>query len=247
MASKVVWYRDAWWVRTRWGGNKKKDRRIGPTKTDKRSAEEIARQINARLALGTFRGEEDKPLRCDAELQRWHEAYAPTMKPSYEILTEGLIRNHLKPHFGSRDLRELTETDLLNFVRIKLAKGLAPKTIRNALAILRRVFYLAQQEGTVVRNPAARIGELMRRVERRVGSEAEEVEHWSRAEVTKLIEIAHTREPRFGPSSLCSSRPGSAAARRSGFSGETSTSRALGSPFDARSPSQGSRRPRAES
>ena len=39
----------------------------------------------------------------------------------------------------------------------------------------------------------------MRRVERRVGSEAEEVEHWSRAEVTKLIEIAHTHEPRFGP------------------------------------------------
>ncbi len=55
MAAKVVWYREAWWIRTRWGGNKKKDRRIGPTKADKRLAEEIAQKINASLALGTFR------------------------------------------------------------------------------------------------------------------------------------------------------------------------------------------------
>ena len=55
MAAKVVWYREAWWIRTRWGGNKKKDRRIGPARADKRQAEEIAKKINAALALGVLR------------------------------------------------------------------------------------------------------------------------------------------------------------------------------------------------
>ena len=64
MAAKVVWYREAWWVRTRWSGNKKKDRRIGPTKAHKRDAEAIARKINAALALGSFgeKAESEKPL-----------------------------------------------------------------------------------------------------------------------------------------------------------------------------------------
>ena len=76
MAAKVVWYREAWWVRTRWGGNKKRDRRAGTTMADKRRAEKIAEQINARLALGTFEpnGEREKSLPCDAELRRWGHA-----------------------------------------------------------------------------------------------------------------------------------------------------------------------------
>ena len=172
MASKVVWHREAWWVRTRWGGNKKKDRRIGTTKADKRQAEQIAKQINAALALGQFEVGGKKPLPCDVELRCWHANYAPTMKHSYETLTEGHIRNHLVPFFGGRDLRELREVDLLDYVRAKLADGLAPKTIRNTLSILRRVFYLHQRDGLVERNPAARIGELMRRVDRRIASSA---------------------------------------------------------------------------
>ncbi len=85
MAAKVTWYRDAWWVRTRWGGNRKKDRRIGTTKADKRAAEEIAKQINAALALGQFDPGREKALPCDAELRAWHQTYSATMKPSYEI------------------------------------------------------------------------------------------------------------------------------------------------------------------
>lgn len=53
MSAKVVWYRAAWWVRTHYHG-RKRDRRIGATKADKRRAEKIAEQINARLVLGEF-------------------------------------------------------------------------------------------------------------------------------------------------------------------------------------------------
>jgi hypothetical protein len=44
MAAKVVWCREAWWLRTRWGGNKKKDKKFGTTKADKKQAEKIARE-----------------------------------------------------------------------------------------------------------------------------------------------------------------------------------------------------------
>jgi site-specific recombinase XerC len=133
----------------------------------------MARKINASLALGTFAPdrEREKALPCDAELRRWHATYAPTMKLSYETLTRGHIETHLAPHFRGRDLREIRETDLLAFVRAKLDQGLAPKTVRNALSVLRRVFNLLQREGRITTNPAARIGEILRQVDRSAAAE----------------------------------------------------------------------------
>ena len=116
ITSRVVWYRNSWWIRTRWGGNKKRDRRIGVTREHKREAEEIARKLNAALALGTFAPDRDelKPLACDDELFRWHEAHRVTMSHSYEVNTRSHIDNHLIRYFGSKDLRTLTEEDLLD-------------------------------------------------------------------------------------------------------------------------------------
>jgi integrase len=200
MAAKVKWDRGAWWVFTHYEGKRKK-RRVGPTKAHLREAKEIARKINAALALGTFAPETKaaKPLECDRELHRWHAAYGPTFKPSYEIEARRIIRYHLVPFFGSRDLRELREADLLEFVRVKLDAGLAPKTIRNALSVLRRVLTLLQRDGLLTLNPAGRIGELMRRVDRRVDTEAGGVDTWSPEEVSTLLRVAEEHEHRFYP------------------------------------------------
>ncbi len=136
---------------------------------------------------------------CDAELRRWLQTYSPTMKPSYEKTVGGLIERHLVPHFGAQDLREIREEDLLGFVRAKLDAGLSPATIRNALAALARVFSIAVREGRVVRNPATRLGELMRRVDRRNATEVKQVQAWTREEVETLLAVAREREPRFAP------------------------------------------------
>ena len=50
MASKVKWDRGAWWVVTHHAGKRKK-KRVGPTKADKRHAQQIAEKINAALEL----------------------------------------------------------------------------------------------------------------------------------------------------------------------------------------------------
>ncbi len=200
MAAKVQWYREAWWVTTH-ARRKRWRKRIGPTREDKRQAEEIARKLNAALTLGTFTPDpdEEKPLPCDAELRKWHVTYTPTFKPSYQSEAERIIESYLVSFFGSRNLRELRETDLLDFVRAKLDQGLAPKTIRNALSIVRRVMNLLVREGKLARNPATRLGELMRRVDRRVAEEARAVDSWTRAEVKVLLDFATEHEPRFYP------------------------------------------------
>ncbi len=203
MAAKVKFDRGAWWVFTHFEGKRKK-KRVGATKANKREAEQIAKKINAALALGTFspHGDEDKPVPCDLELRRWCDTYGPTLKRSSEIAARGLIENHLAPAFGSSDLRELSEADLLQFIRSKLDEGLSPKTIKNALSILRRVCNLAVRDRRMEHNPTAGIGDLMRRVDRRLSTEVKKVAVWTRQEVMALLDLARTHEPTFYPALL---------------------------------------------
>ena len=199
MASKVVWYRNAWWIRTRWDGNKKIDRKVGPTQADRREAEKIAKQVNAKLLLGTFEGSKssEPKLRCGEALWEWLRTYSPTMKPSYENLCAGHIRNHLEPFFGTRDLRDIKEADLLKFIRVKLDAGLRPGTIKNSLSVLRRVYSLHVKEADLLRNPASGIGALIKRVDRRHAQESSEVEFWEQGEVETILQIANEHEPQF--------------------------------------------------
>ncbi len=201
MAAKVKFERGAWWVFTHHRGRRKKNR-VGPTKADKRRAEKIAEQVNAAIALGqygTTTNKGERPLPCDAELRKWHRTYAPTMKATYATLTQGLIDNHLAPHFGSSDMRKIREADLLAFVQKMQDAGRAPGTIRNALSALRRVFSLLVRDGQLTANPAAGIGSLMARVERATVAETAEVQSWSRTEVETLLRISRESEPRFSP------------------------------------------------
>ena len=199
MAAKVQWDRGAWWVITH-AHRKRRRRRFGPTAADKRRAERAAEEINHRLALGQYKPEErEKPIPFDARLREWHRTYAPTFKYSYEITSRALIENHLAPFFGSKCLREVREEDLLRYIREKQAAGLAPSTIQNGLTIVRRVLNLAHRDGLIARNPAARVGELMKRVGNRAASEIKEVDTWTRDEVGILLDVAREDEARFYP------------------------------------------------
>ena len=53
MAAKVRWMQNAWWVVTHHQGRRRK-KRVGAAKADKRQADEIAKKINAALALGAY-------------------------------------------------------------------------------------------------------------------------------------------------------------------------------------------------
>ena len=198
MSAKVKFERGAWWVFTHYE-RKRKKRRVGTTAAHKREAEEMARKINAALALGTFQPEKPRALPFGPHLRDWHRRYSVTFKPRYQETSLGLVEHHLVPFFGKMDLREIGEADLLDYIGAKVEAGHKPATILNALSIVRRVLNLAVRDDLIVRNPANGIGRLIARVARREDSEVPTVEAWSREEVETLLAVADEHENRFAP------------------------------------------------
>ena len=169
MAAKVVWYREAWWLRTRWGGNKKKDRRIGTTKADKRLADDIARQINARLAIGTFEPEESKPkpILFSEFADNWllREVKLPirrsiegALAPATARIHEGHIRRHLAPFFGETELREIRVAEIQRFYDrcLETGKPRSARSIEMILGTLRRILAYADAQELIDSNAVER-------------------------------------------------------------------------------------------
>lgn len=203
VTARVGWWRDAWWVFAQGPGitnaSGRKTKRIGPTAEDKERAEAVADALrNSGGASAGVRGPLS-PLPTDRALEDWLETYQRTLKPSTEQVSRSLIRCHLAPFFADRDLREITEADLLRFADAKLAQGRSVALVENALGILRRVLNLAQREGLLDRHPATRLGELIRRLERREAREVRQVAAWTREEVAAILEMAREKEPRVYP------------------------------------------------
>jgi integrase len=198
MSAKVINQRGAWWLRTHFAG-KKHERRFGPTKADKQKADKVAEKINAKIALGEYEPSKvrERPLPCSSQLREWLKAYGPTLKPTTAKLFDGFIGNHLCPHFGEQDLRDLREQDLVRFVGVMQSKGRAPGTIKNALSFLRLVCNSLIRNELLVKNPASHLGRIMRSVQNAAAKETIAREAWSRSEAANLIEVARAREPRF--------------------------------------------------
>ncbi len=200
MAAKVRKVNGSWWLIVHHKGRKQR-RKIGASATDKRRAEQLAEEINAKITLRTF-GINQNTLPCDDQLLNWHRTYSPTFKPSFETESLRIIKSHLIPHFGSIDLAAIGDTELLAYIKDKLDAKLAARTIETHLSILRRVLSLAVHRGDIRVNPAARLGELMRRVDQRTATETRVVDSWSRDEIAQLLAIAAEHEPRFRPALL---------------------------------------------
>ena len=146
MAAKVQWYRDAWWVMTHHRG-KRKRKRVGRTKADKRQAEEIAKKINAAIALGTFSPAAqaaEKAIPFDRFAGDWlrTEVQLPidrriegALAPATARIHEGHIRRHLVPFFGETDLREIRVAEIQRFYDRCLETG-KPRSARSIEMIL---------------------------------------------------------------------------------------------------------------
>jgi len=166
MAAKVKWDRGAWWVITHYEGRRKK-RRVGPTQAQKREAEEMARKINAALALGTFapdQGREREPVPFARYAEEWlrREVELPiardasgALAPATAQLHSRHVRRYLAPFFGQRDLREIRVPEVQGLYDRCLETGRPPseRSIEMVLATLRRIFAYAEAHEVVGRNP----------------------------------------------------------------------------------------------
>jgi len=189
----------AWHFSSIFCHGKRSKKSFGSGRGAKKAAERSATEINS-LLRGDPKGVTlRRPLACDRQLRLWLSDYSITLKPTTRKTNRGLIENHLVPFFGSRPLDSITERELLRFVEDRSDSGLAPKTIKNALGVLRRVYNILEDEGSVSTNPAKNIGSLMRRVENVAAKETKRVEPWTRREVEGLLGVAREHEPDFAP------------------------------------------------
>ena len=75
-------------------------------------------------------------------------------EPSTEETVTGLIRNHLTPYFGPRDLKLIRETDVSDFAGQLMESGKSEAVAFNAVSLLRRVCSLHVDAGLLDSNPA---------------------------------------------------------------------------------------------
>jgi integrase len=150
-----------WYVFVNYHG-RRKAKCVG---TSRELAEQVRRQLEAKLALGdlgVFVGDE-KTQAFGSYADQWLEGYARIeCKTSTADGYEGVIEQYLRPRFGSRALDQIKRDDVKAMINDLAAKDLSRNTVRNALCVIRGIFNEAIEAGIVEVNPAARLGRFTR-------------------------------------------------------------------------------------
>lgn len=111
---------------------------------------ELKRQEEQGLLVGSDR------QTLGAFLSDWLESTArPTIRPATYANYRVYVRNHIVPGLGHYQLGKLTPQHVQGWLNDLSAAGLAPKTVRDARAVLRRALNQAVKWSLVARNVAA--------------------------------------------------------------------------------------------
>jgi hypothetical protein len=101
--------------------------------SSRKVAEEVKRQLEAKLALGEvgiFDGGEHRVPSFDVYADQWLKDYARVeCKKSTAEGYEGVLKEYLRPRFGDKRLDEIKRCDIKGLISDLLAKDLARGTI----------------------------------------------------------------------------------------------------------------------
>lgn len=153
--------------------------------SNKHDAERRLVEVLNQLHAGTYR--ELQPIIFDEFAQKWLSSYAESaVKPSTLRRYRGLVATHLKTAFGKFLLTEITPEDVQGFAATMLReKRSAPRTVNQALAVLKVMLKHAKQWGYLRENPADDV--------KPVRVESVEMDYLTPEEVRLLL--AHAEEP----------------------------------------------------
>jgi len=161
--------RGKWYIFVTYGG-RRKAKCVGT----RQAAEEVRRQLQARLALGDLGflrcGETQVPT-FELYAKGWQEQHVGVdCKPSTARSYEQLLRVHVTPRFGKNRLTEITRQEIKEFlaelsrVTHVVDKITVPRFSKNTLRLimcaLRTVLNAAVEDGFIESNPATRIGKF---------------------------------------------------------------------------------------
>ncbi len=124
-------------------------------------ARNFRRRIDAERFLVTVEADKVRGSWTDPRLARTTvEEWLPTWQASRVHLrsstragADSLLRNHVLPHFGRRQLGSVTPTDVQAFVAHLEQNGLAPSTIRQAYLLVAGLFSSAVDSDLIARSP----------------------------------------------------------------------------------------------
>ncbi len=179
---------------------KRKAKKIG----DRKTAEEVARRVRAKLAAGTFALEQQGPT-LKEQAERWLATYArvhceESTVENYELA----LRKHILPVLGQKRLRDITRQDLQTLVADKVNAGLSRPYIRGIIAPLRELLNHAVEDALIDRNPALRLARFSRKAE----AQKARIYTLTAEEAAQLLESAKQHYPRWHPLLLAALRTG---------------------------------------
>jgi integrase len=145
--------------------NRRKTKVIG---SDRKLAETVRREVEARLALGDFGIFEDKSAEMtfgDYEA-KWETQYVDTkVKRSTAARYKSVMALHVLPRFKDVPLVQISRDSLKDFFA-EMGKGdLAGNSIQNVLIAFRVALQCAFEDGLILVNPAAKLGRFLRKDE----------------------------------------------------------------------------------
>jgi integrase len=192
-----------WYVLVDYHG-RRKSKCVG----SREAAEQVRRQVEARLALGDLSvlgTAEDKRPTFGAYADAWLKDYARIeCKTSTADGYEGVLDQYLRPRFGKKLLDEIRRDDIKALINQLISKELSRNTIRNALCVIRSLFNYAIEEGLIESNPAARLGRFTRSAK---GTETKGVA-LTATEVQQFLKAAQEICPYYHPLLLMAVRTG---------------------------------------
>jgi integrase len=167
-------------------------RRRQRSRTLRGSRRDAERALNQMLSDADRSPDASIPNSLKDLLDRWLDLVADDLSPTTLQGYRGLIRRRIVPALGLIQVRNLTATQLDTFyLALVRDAGLAPATVRQVHAIIRRALRQAVKWGWITSNPAANA--TPPRVRR------PDIAPPSLADVHKLITEADTTDPEFAP------------------------------------------------
>ncbi len=206
MGVRIKERKGAWWVFVN-HERKRKAKRIGTGEVGKKAAKEVARQIQARLALGQSAFDEPKQdlATVGSYLRAWLREHAQVnCKPSTYAEYQRCIEHVLVPAFGTLKLDQLSTEHVRGLIAKHVEARKSKSTIRNYLAPLRAAYSQAVDDGLVSKNPAGKVGKLLKHAK----SPTREMNPLTRCETVTLLGAAKGKAPLIYPLLLCAVRTG---------------------------------------
>ncbi|MFA6417068.1 MAG: site-specific integrase [Patescibacteria group bacterium] len=136
----------------------KRYRKLSPqnTQAGAKAYEALLRQ---KLARGEPIVEEQKAVPTFKEFSdNWLEVYVKNNNKYSEILNkESLLRAHLNPFFGQKQLDKISNLDIENYKANKIQSGQSNKSVNNHLIVLNKCFNTAQEWGIIQNTPKVKL------------------------------------------------------------------------------------------